>query len=138
MRTEQIIGGSLVQEAARWKGHGRAAALALLLLALSFGGGGCAGGYVSTRGAYVGAYPDYSPYYGYYGYGGAPYYGYGGSYGGRIVVSGRRYSRGYGRHHFVRERGHSRRSISRGSGRRGSDSSGARRGRGRGRDRDGR
>lgn len=74
--------------------------LALVLGALCFGASGCVSdGYVG-----VSAYPNYASQYGYYGYGGAPYYGYGGVYSRRVVVGGRRYSGGYGRHHFARDR----------------------------------
>jgi len=96
---------------ARWpKRNGRALALVLVIGAICFGFSGCVGdGYVG-----VSTYPNYAPYYGYYGYGGAPYYGYGGVYTRRVIVRGRTYSGGYGRHHSVRHRhGGYRRSFSR-------------------------
>ena len=107
MNTEQIDQSSKHEDPVRVSGATqrkptrRAIAVTLLIGAISFALGGC----VTTDG-YVGvpAYPDYSSDYGYYGYGGTPYYGYGGSYTQRVVVGGRRYSGGYGRHHFSSQR----------------------------------
>lgn len=61
---------------------------------------GCAtNGYVG-----VSTFPNYSPYYRYYGYSGVPYYGYRGIYTRNIIVRGRRHSLSYGRHHLWRDR----------------------------------
>lgn len=119
MNTAQISHFSIHEDSvavsgATWrKWNGPALALALVIGAICFGVGGCVSdGYVG-----VSAYPDYSSYYGDYGYGGAPYYGYGGIYNRSLLVGGRRYSGGYGRHHFVANRGGGHRSsFSRSSG----------------------
>lgn len=76
-------------------------ALSILCLGLGLTLGGCAGGYVST--GYSGAYyaPDYSPYYGLYGYSGGPYYGYNPGYSRSFVIRGTQHRRYYGRHHFA-------------------------------------
>ena len=75
-------------------------ALAIGLASICFGLSGCVtDGYVG-----VSAYPDYRPYYSYYGYGGLPYYGYGGIYRRSIIVRGQRHWGGYGRQHFWRDR----------------------------------
>ncbi len=74
--------------------------LATFLLGICFGVSGCVtDGYVG-----VSAYPDYRPYYSYYGYGGLPYYGYGGIYRRNIIIRGRRHRGGFGRQHFWRDR----------------------------------
>ncbi len=67
--------------------------------------GGCTYGPGGGVGVYASSYPSYRGYYRDYGYSGAPFYGYPRAYGTSIVVSGRNYSRGYGRHHY---RGHRR------------------------------
>jgi hypothetical protein len=61
--------------------------------------GGCADGTYAT--AYYA--PDYGPYYSDYGYAGEPYYGYDPGYYGGFDVSGTRYHRYYGAHHFSRD-----------------------------------
>lgn len=87
------------------KRRARIAAL-VLLGGLALAGGGCAGGYY--EGSYGAGYyaPDYGPYYGEYGYGGAPFFGYGGFFGGPdIIVNSGYHRRYYGYHHFTQERG---------------------------------
>lgn len=70
-----------------------------LLGALSLAG--CAGSY-GVFSAGDGYYaPDYSGYYGEYGYDGGPYYGYDPGYYGSFVIGNARYNRSYGHHHFT-------------------------------------
>ena len=76
-------------------------ALAGMIGVLSFGLGGC----VSDDYLGVSTYPSYGAYYDDYGYSGIPYAGYGGIYTRSILVGNRRYSGGYGRHHFIGNRG---------------------------------
>ncbi len=78
----------------------RSVRLAIVLGSICFALSGCVtDGYLG-----VSAYPDYRPYYSYYGYGGLPYYGYRGIYRRNIIVRGRRHRGGYGRQHFWRDR----------------------------------
>jgi hypothetical protein len=60
---------------------------------------GCAAG---PGGGYY-AYPDYTPYYAYYGYDGSPFFGYPGYFDTDIIIGGRHYWPGYGYHHFVHD-----------------------------------
>lgn len=99
------------------------AALALAGLALTTGG--CAGGYYEAgygSGFYA---PDYGPYYGEYGYGGAPYGGFGGFYGGPdIVIGTSHYHHYYGNHHYAGNRHFERGNFSHGQIGRGHSSGG--------------
>ena len=77
----------------------KAASMALLAGSLALASGGCA---AYPEAGYGRAYytPDYSSYYGEYGYGGEPYPAFAGGYGDGLFIGGVRHQGYYGSHHF--------------------------------------
>lgn len=94
-QSSAVSGGNLGKRALR------SLTLAVAIAALAFGVGGCASdGYVGES-----TYPNYTAYYGAYGYNGIPYAGYNGIYTRRNLIGHRRHLGGYGRHHFLGDHG---------------------------------